>query len=70
MAGTQYGNEGAGFWVVAIFGKQCIWYNDIEEGFNISPYTTYGKIDEYWCNKDEISWIVYRLLNSSITGKQ
>jgi len=51
-----YGTEGGGFWVVALLGKQVVWYNDIEEGFNISNYTNYGEIDDYWCNQDEISW--------------
>jgi hypothetical protein len=40
----EYGTEGGGFWVVAIFGRQIIWYNDIEEGFNISFYKYYGEI--------------------------
>lgn len=31
----DYGAEGGGFWVVAIMGKEVIYYNDIEEGFNI-----------------------------------
>jgi len=66
---SQYGDEGGGFWVVGIFGNQCIWYNDIEDGFNVSDYTTYGKINDYWCNKDEISWIIYRLFDSVKTGK-
>ncbi|WP_316821942.1 hypothetical protein [Pedobacter gandavensis] len=28
----KYGGEGGGFWVVAIFGTEVIYYNDIEEG--------------------------------------
>lgn len=28
-----YGDEGNGFWVVAIYGKNIIWYNDIEDGY-------------------------------------
>jgi len=58
----SYGNEGGGFWVVAIFGKLVIWYNDVEDGFNISGYTKYGEIDEYWCDQNEISWVVTRFL--------
>lgn len=50
----QYGKEGGGFWVVAICGNRVIWYNDIEEGFNISMYHKYGEIDEYWCNQSEL----------------
>jgi len=65
-----YGNEGNGFWVVAIFGKQVIWYNDIEDGFNISDYNQYGQIDGYYCNQDELSWSVIRLFKSTINGGQ
>lgn len=50
----NYGNEGGGFWVVAICGQRIVWYNDIEEGFNISNYTNVGKIDDYWCNQDTL----------------
>ena len=33
-----YGDQGGGFWVVAVVGRTVIWYNDIEEGFNRSTY--------------------------------
>lgn len=36
-------------------------YNDIEEGFNISKYETYGQIKEYWCNQSELNWIIIEL---------
>jgi hypothetical protein len=49
-----YGDPGGGFWVVAIVGQTVIWYNDIEEGFNRSQYSTYGEIEDYWCNQDEL----------------
>jgi hypothetical protein len=57
----EYGDEGNGFWVVAIFGKQVIWYNDIEDGFNISTYRVYGRIADYWCEQDELSWCINKL---------
>ena len=50
----EYGKEGDGFWVVGLIGKKVIYYNDIEEGFNISDYTIYGTIDEYICNQDDL----------------
>jgi hypothetical protein len=43
----EYGTEGGGFWVVGILGKHVVWFNDIEGGFNISPFSNYGTIDEY-----------------------
>ena len=58
----QYGAEGGGFWVVAICGRRVIWYNDIEEGFNISKYHKYGKVDEYWCNQSDLDDTITQLL--------
>lgn len=62
-AEDAFGKEGGGFWVVAICGTNIIWYNDIEEGFNISEYHTYGHIATYYCNQDELSWAVTRLFD-------
>ncbi len=56
-----FGKDGGGFWVVALCGRRLIWYNDIEDGFNISTYSTYGHIDEYWCNQSELNEAVIRL---------
>jgi hypothetical protein len=57
------GKAGGGFWVVGVLRNKVIWYNDIEDGFNISRYSKYGTIDEYLCNQDElhdvIKWLVY-----------
>ncbi|WP_343691964.1 hypothetical protein [Chitinophaga sp.] len=59
-----YGLDGKGFWAVALIGKLVIWYNDIEEGFNISRYNHYGVISEYKSNQDELYITVSLLLNS------
>jgi hypothetical protein len=53
-----YGEQGAGFWAVALIGRTVIWYNDIEEGFNRSRYSAYGTIEDYWCNQDELELTV------------
>ena len=53
-----YGTRGGGFWVIAIIGGTVIWYNDIEEGFNRSTYSSYGVINEYFCNHDELETTV------------
>jgi hypothetical protein len=57
-----WSDGGGGFWVVALLGKRVIWYNDIEDGFNVSPYAEYGVIGEYWCNQDELHHRIYFLL--------
>lgn len=71
---SDFGNEGNGFWVVAICGRKIIWYNDIEEGFNISNYTKYGNINEYYSNQDELNIAILRLFElisfgGDITGQ-
>lgn len=57
----EYGKEGRGFWIVAINANEVIWYNDIEEGFNISTYSFKGKIDNYYTEQDELQWIINKL---------
>lgn len=69
-----YGIEGGGFWVVGICGKKVIWFNDIEEGFNISNYKKYGQIEGYYCNQDQLDLAVTRLFDlikfgSSVIGQ-
>lgn len=63
-----YGDQGAGFWVVALAGRTVIWYNDIEEGFNRSRYSTYGTIGDYWCNHDELEVTLRYLVNALDRG--
>ena len=63
-----YGDLGKGFWVVALIGRNVIWYNDIEEGFNRSVYVTYGQIEDYWCNQDELELTIEYLMNSLERG--
>ncbi|AFD07185.1 hypothetical protein [Solitalea canadensis] len=57
----EFGKEGGGFWVVAIYGRKVIWYNDIEEGFNVSDYKSYGVIDDYSCEQDDLNWTLIKL---------
>jgi hypothetical protein len=55
---SPWGDLGGGFWVVAVIDDRVLWYNDIEEGFNVSCFTTRGTIPstEYWCNQDKLRW--------------
>jgi hypothetical protein len=59
---ATYGNEGEGFWVVAIFGNNVVWYNDIEQGFNTTRYSTAGHIDEYAAETDAFNWAIHKIL--------
>jgi hypothetical protein len=66
---TSYGSEGGGFWVVAIIGNQVLWYNDIEDGFNLSSFSELGRIKEYRCNHSELHWVVKHLYDVT-TGQE
>jgi hypothetical protein len=61
---STYGQEGNGFWIVGLIGNNVIYYNDIEEGFNVSNWSSYGLIDEYYCNQDELHWTINKLLQA------
>lgn len=50
------------FWVVAIFGRYVIWYNDIEDGFDVSRYSSFGKIDEYYASQYELRHIMQQIV--------
>ncbi|RYZ40553.1 MAG: hypothetical protein EOP49_29460 [Sphingobacteriales bacterium] len=43
-----------GFWSVAVFGNKVLYYNEYEEGFNVSRYTSYGTIAEYHSNQNDL----------------
>ena len=60
---SPYGDDSGGFWANAADQDRVLWYNDIEEGFNVSRFTTWGTIpsDEYWCNEDPMAWALARL---------
>lgn len=55
------GNEGGGFWVVGIAGNKAIYYNDIEDGFNLSTFVQFGTLDEYNCSQIELHELIISL---------
>lgn len=64
-----YGDDGDGFWVVAIIGSVVIWYNDREDGFNRSVYSSFGEIEDYMCNSDELETAVDYVVNAIRSGQ-
>ncbi|HTV25425.1 MAG TPA: hypothetical protein VMG12_42310 [Polyangiaceae bacterium] len=50
---SPWGDAGGGFWAVAVREHVVVWYNDIEHGFNTSPFEHEGVIGEYWCNQGD-----------------
>ena len=63
-----YGNEGGGFWVVAIIGNSVIWFNDIEDEFNRSSFSEPERINEYYCNQDRLEWQIQNVINQIRDG--
>lgn len=61
-ARPPWGERGGGFWAIAVFEGRVLWYNDIERGFNVSPFSHWGEIGDYVCNQDELRWALPRLL--------
>jgi len=52
-----------------LIGRTVIWYNDLEDGFNRSLYSSYGLIDDYWRNDDELDVAIQYLANA-LSGDQ
>ena len=48
-------------WAVGIKEDRVIFYNEIEEGFNISIYHSKGIINDCWCNQDTIRQTLHSL---------
>jgi hypothetical protein len=51
--------------VVARNGDEVIYYENVEDGFNVSPISPDGQILEHWCNDDELRFA----LNAWINGR-
>lgn len=51
-----------GFWVVGIFGENIIWYNELEDGFSISKYKKFGKMDHYNAYATPLSEIIEQIV--------
>jgi hypothetical protein len=51
--------------VVARRGDEVIYWEEVEEGFNLSPVDSDGQILEQWCSQDELGFA----LNAGIEGR-
>jgi hypothetical protein len=67
-AQEPYGKLGGGFWAVAVLGRIVVWFNDIEDGFNFSRYSTYGTIDQYFADQDDLELVIQKLMEIVRTG--
>ena len=58
---SPWGDDGGGFWVVAERDGKVVWYNDIEDGFNVSRFTTRGIIADYGCDQTSFEELLLAL---------
>jgi hypothetical protein len=65
----EMGEQGGGFWAIAILGKEVLYYNDVEDGFNFSSYKEYGKIDHYYPGQSELHDVILSMYNEIILAK-
>jgi hypothetical protein len=60
---SPWGNDGGGFWVVAIAraldGEQALYYNDLECGFNFSAFSTRGILSRYGVDQGDLRDSIY-----------
>ncbi len=61
---VRYGSPEHVF-VVAEHKGEAIYWEDVEEGFNVSPLGPSGEVLEHWCNQDELRWALNRWLQPS-----
>jgi hypothetical protein len=65
---SPMGDMGGGFWAVAVDGDRVLWYNDIEDGFNVSHFVLRGEIprDAYWCNQSALGPMLSALRRAAV----
>ena len=61
---VRYGKE-ENVVVVARRDDEVIYYEDVEDGFQISPISSDGRVLEHWCNQDDLQCA----LNAWIDGR-
>jgi hypothetical protein len=66
---SAYYHERVEFFVIAVFGRRVIYYNDIEEGFNISEFDEYGKLKGGGANQNDFHNYISHLFTFISSGK-
>jgi hypothetical protein len=56
--------------VVARRGNEVLYWEDVEEGFNISPVAKDGQILEHWCNQDELRFALNQWIDGRTSPKK
>jgi hypothetical protein len=58
---SQYPNENL-FWVVAVLGERCLYFNSVEEGWGWGKYKNWGTVEFYHYDQDEIHHAIFQTL--------
>ena len=58
----KFGKGCGGFWVVGILGNNIIWYNELEDGFIISEYESFGTISTYNSAEQKLSFLIEQII--------
>ena len=53
--------------VVARQANEVIYWEDVEEGFNVSPVAPDGRVLNHWCNQDELGVALNRWIPGRAT---
>ncbi len=53
---------GKQFWVIAVLGNRCLYFNEVEGGWGWGRYERWGMISGYHCQQNEIHHIVFQTL--------
>ena len=61
----RYGQTESVIVVARRNGEEVIYWEDVEEGFNVSPIDRSGTILEHWCNQDQLPFA----LNAWVEGR-
>jgi hypothetical protein len=65
-----YDAETVEFYVIALFGHKVIYYNDIEEGFNIAEFKEYGRLEgDGGANQNDFGEYISHLFTFISSGK-
>ncbi len=65
---SPWGDETGGFWAVAVEDDHVLWYNDIEDGFNRSPFSHDGTIGEYGSGQTELAHFLDQIARDLSAG--
>lgn len=65
----QYSGEGS-FWVIAIMGNHCLYFNPVEKGWGWGQYQKWGSIESYHWEQDDIHHILLKTFSAIDNGRE